>query len=133
MENKDSKKERYLQNRKSLIELSKGARLLVQLEEYSTVNEALIDLYKKENTEINEFKTFWQWKAEGYTIKKGVKSFLVWGQPRQITQVPEDTEEPGEFKYWPLCYLFANTQVIKPEKLKQTQPEPEEITEPLPI
>jgi hypothetical protein len=29
--------------------------------------------------------------------------------------VPEGSEEPEEYKYWPLCYLFADTQVYKRE------------------
>lgn len=132
METKDNKKERYLQNRKILIELSKTARQLVAMEEYSHVNEALIEeFYKKSDNNINEFNTFWQWKAKGYTIVKGSKSFLVWGQPRKISQVPEGETEPEEYKYWPLCYLFSNTQVYKADNVKQQQHE--EVAEPLPL
>lgn len=111
-------KEKYQENRKKLIELSQGARALIETGEYATVNEALIGVYAEENEGIEKFKTFGQWKNDGYTIVKGSTAFLVWGQPRKVEQVPEGADEPEEFKYWPLCYLFANTQVFKPGEEK---------------
>jgi len=92
------------------------------------VNEGLKEIYQETNPEIEEFKTFWQWKEEGATVRKGEKAFLIWGQPRKASQVPDGATEPEEFKYWPVCYLFANTQVYKPEAKpeQETQPEPEQ-------
>lgn len=107
-------KEKYQENRKRLIAFSQQAREMIEQGEYATVNTALIGLYAEENEGIEEFKTFGQWKQDGYTILKESKAFLVWGQPRKVEQVPEGSTEPKEFKYWPLCYLFANTQVFKP-------------------
>lgn len=126
---KDStRKEQYLQKRKELIELSKFVRMGVKSGAYDSVNEGLKEIYQETNPEIQEFKTFWQWKEEGATVRKGEKAFLIWGQPRQGSQVPEGANEPEEYKYWPLCYLFANTQVYKPEAKpeQETQPEPEQ-------
>lgn len=116
-----TRKEQYLQKRKELIELSKFVRMGVKSGAYDSVNEGLKEIYHETNPEIQEFKTFWQWKDEGATVRKGEKAFLIWGQPRKGEQVPEGSDEPEEYKYWPLCYLFANTQVYKPE----AKPEPE--------
>lgn len=129
--NKDkesTRKEQYLLKRKELIELSKFVRMGVKSGAYDSVNEGLKEIYQETNPEIEEFKTFWQWKEEGATVRKGEKAFLIWGQPRKASQVPDGATEPEEFKYWPLCYLFANTQVYKPEAKpeQETQPEPEQ-------
>lgn len=106
------RKEQYLQNRKNLIDLSQAARELVTSGEFEKVNEALVEgIYKEQDPNIQELKTFNQWKDEGKIIKKGSKAFLVWGQPRKGEQVPEGSDEPEEYKYWPLCYLFSNLQV----------------------
>jgi hypothetical protein len=125
---KKDKKEQFIANRKALIALSVVMRQLVEIGEADSVNEGLIDMYKSENEGVTEFKTFGEWKREGCTIKKGSKAFFVWGQLRKVSQVPEGSEEPDEYNYWPICYLFANTQVItaqeKAEHKKKTeQPE----------
>ncbi len=126
---KSSRKEQYMENRKTLIAQSKVVRALIETGEYDSVNEGLKDLICEKNPEITEFKTFRQWKEEGYTILKGSRAFVLWGQPRKVSQVPEGETEPEEYKYWPLCYLFANTQVYKrepkpAEPVKQEQEKP---------
>jgi len=122
-----TRKEQYLKKRKELIELSRFVRMGVKSGAYDSVNEGLKEIYQETNPEIEEFKTFWQWKDEGATVRKGQTAFLIWGQPRKASQVPDGATEPEEFKYWPLCYLFANTQVYKPEAKpeQETHPEPE--------
>jgi len=121
--NEKSRKEQYMENRKKLIALSQVIRLAVKDGIYDTVNEGLREMYEESNEEISDFNTFNQWKEQGYTIKKGSKAFLFWGQPRKISQVPEGSSEPEEFKYWPICYLFADTQVFKAETEKaEAQP-----------
>lgn len=125
-DNELTRKEQYLLKRKSLIELSKFVRVLVKQEKYDSVNEGLKEIYQETNPEIEEFKTFGQWREEGATVRKGEKAFLIWGQPRKVSQVPEGATEPEEYKYWPLCYLFANTQVYRPEPAAK----PEHVTEP---
>ena len=111
--NKTTRKEQYIENRKKLIAQSQAIRILVKEGAYNTVNDGLRETYEENDSDIEEFNTFNQWKEEGYTIKKGSKAFLFWGQPRKYEQTPEGADEPEEFKYWPLCYLFANTQVFK--------------------
>lgn len=121
---KKSRKEQYLENRKKLIARSQLIRVMVKEGAFDTVNEGLHELYSDENPEIEEFNTFNQWKEQGFTIKKGSKAFLFWGQPRKISQTPEGSDEPEEFKYWPICYLFADTQVFKKGEEPEPQPEP---------
>lgn len=86
-----------------------------------------------------EFKKFNEWKAEGYTIKKGSKAFPVWSQPtrrdkKQGDQASQDEPRPraevldftprkdenGEIiqqerERFNMCYLFSNLQVVKKE------------------
>ena len=127
--NKDkSKKEQYKANRSALIQISAGLRVLVKSGAIDSVNEGLKEIYEKSDPNIEEFRTFWQWKDDGYTIQKGAKAFLIWGQPRQGSQVAEGSEEPEDYKYWPLCYLFANTQVYKPGQNKPEQEQPQHQT-----
>lgn len=122
---KKSRKEQYKEKRKELIARSQLIRAMVKEGAYDTVNEGLRELYSDETPEIEEFNTFNQWKEQGYTIKKGSKAFLFWGQPRKVKQTSEDSDEPEEYKYWPICYLFANTQVFKKgETQEEPQPEP---------
>ncbi len=79
-----------------------------------------------------DFKTFGQWKKEGYTIKKGEKAFILWGQPVKSKNKAEegkekeaDPEESNE-QFFPLCYLFSDKQVYKRESA------PEEVQTPEP-
>lgn len=107
-----TQKEQYQENRTRLIDMSQTARKLVETGLFDKVNEAIIEaIYKANNDEITEFKTFGQWKHEGKTIIKGSKAYVVWGQPRKTPQTEAGSEEPKEYKYWPLCYLFSNLQV----------------------
>jgi hypothetical protein len=104
-----TKENRYKENRAELIALSKAAKLAVKSGQFDSINEALIDIYT--TTEHREFKTFWEWKDEGYNIKKGVTSFKVWGRPKQSHRQEPKEGQDDEFKYWPICYLFSNAQV----------------------
>nr|WP_321357186.1 ArdC-like ssDNA-binding domain-containing protein [uncultured Draconibacterium sp.] len=116
---KTARREQFLQKRKQLIAQSQVIRALIEAGEYDTVNEGLIETYIEANPGAEEFNTFNQWKEKGYTIVKGSTAFVVWGQPRKAQQTPEGSDEPEEYKYWPLCYLFSNEQVFK----KGTTPE----------
>lgn len=127
---KESRKAQYMEKRKTLIALSQTIRAMVKEGVYSTVNEGLREFYTEQNPEIEKFNTFNQWREQNCTVKKGSKAYLFWGQPRKVEQVPEGSTEPEEFKYWPICYLFANTQVHD----KNEQPnEPAPAREPAPI
>lgn len=120
---KSERREQFLEKRKQLIVRSQLVRPLVEEGEYETVNEGLLETYRAEHTGAEEFNTFNQWKEKGCTINKGSKAFIIWGQPRKAQQVPEGSEEPEEYKYWPICYLFSNEQVFKKGETTETAPE----------
>ena len=109
MENKGN----YKENRETLKALSAPLRLLKKQGAIESINDALIEIYKGKEPEIQEFRTFDQWKKEGKKILKGSKAFLVWGKPK--TFKPENAEaskeEENEMEYFPICYLFSNLQV----------------------
>jgi len=102
-------KQSIKEKRKELAQLSRGIQLLVKEGAYDSVNEGLIDLYS--DGEDLEFNTFHQWKAKGFSVKKGSKAFLVWGKPRKVAVAEPEDGEDDEFKFWPLCYLFSSKQV----------------------
>lgn len=107
----------FQEKRENLKAISKVAQMAIKNEatDAATVNEFVIDLYKKENPGIEEFNTFHQWKDQGFSIKKGSTAFVVWGSPRKgKLENPvklDDGTEDDEFEFFPLCYLFSDKQV----------------------
>jgi hypothetical protein len=92
--------------RQDLKEKSNLVKPLVQMGEFDTINEALINkLYKSELH--NEFKPLVVWNKEGKKVKKGEKAFTIWGKPRKAKN--DDSED--EFSFFPVCYVFSNKQV----------------------
>lgn len=79
------------------------------------------------------FNTFMGWKFEGFTVKKGAKAYLLWGQPINKTridkltgQTTQGSDDDQEAPFFPLAYLFRNDQVSKPEpkaRIKHTKQE----------
>lgn len=100
------KQSRYKANREKIKALSKGLQQLVKNGALDTVNDGLKAIYAEQGH--TELKTFWEWKEEGKSVKKGEKALLLWGRPRQSQQ---DDDEDDEFKFYPLCYVFSNLQV----------------------
>ncbi|WP_092171894.1 ArdC family protein [Cyclobacterium xiamenense] len=100
-----------------------------------TVNYMLLNhMYDTDGAE--EFNTFKQWKEQGATIKKGSKAFLVWGQPvgkqraKEAQQRGQEAPEEDEYRFFPICYLFSDRQVIKPEEMTRERAEPSKVEEP---
>lgn len=122
-------KEEQQAKRDQLKQLSNQLKPLVEAGEFETVNAAIVAYYKAENPEIVEFRTFKDWKEQGATVRKGSKAFIVWAQPRNLrpgeeadTDKKEDlTDEQNDLKeiFFPICCLFANTQVISAEEREQ--------------
>ena len=107
----------HRERRNQLKALSKVAKLAITMgTEERSVNEILIGMYT--DAENKEFHTLHQWSAKGFKVKKGSKSFLVWGKPKdhqkaEADQAPTDEDDD---KFFPLCYLFSNAQVEPREK-----------------
>jgi len=54
----EAAKQRYQENRKKLIDLSKIARMLMEIGEADSVNDGLLNLYDKEQGKACEYNTF---------------------------------------------------------------------------
>lgn len=139
-----SKDKKYRETRKQLIEVSNIAKHLQKTENLDmNINEILLKIIY-DTKDCNEFNTFCQWKEKGYTIIKGSKAFLIWGQPinKQKTEKSkaevQDTDE-DEYRFFPVCYLFSDKQVFKKEvkteeeTTEKTENEHQETPEYLPL
>jgi len=120
-----NKSDNYQKNRMVLKSLSRKARLIKETQiaraekrnddksvlywSSLNINDILMKvLYRKGDAKV--FNTFWQWKDENKTIIKGSKASIIWGQPRTKTQ-EINGQEVDEYSFFPLCYLFSDTQV----------------------
>jgi len=106
----------HQEKRDALKSLSSAAKMAIAMgaTDASHVNEWVLDHYREENPEISEFNTFNQWKEKGCSVKKGSKAFVIWGSPRKgkkQEESPKDDSTEDEYKFFPLSYLFADTQV----------------------
>lgn len=105
-------KEQFIENAKSMEQAAYYQNLPLN---YFLLNY----IYKLQSEEITEFKKFSEWKKEGATVKKGEKAFPIWGQPvgkqkeQEAQSKGEDYQgDSQEMKRFPMCYVFADTQVI---------------------
>ena len=122
---KNNRRKSYLRNKKHLATLSKDikmAKSMGAIDPAMSINEALLEMYEKQTGEYI-FRTFSNWKKEGYKIKKGEHAFLIWTRPRYIKKNKDKVEdkdknenEEEEYKYYGICYLFHAGQV---EKIKE--------------
>ena len=78
-----------------------------------SMNELLVSSYKAQ-TGAKHFRTFKQWKDEGFSIIKGSKGFPVFSRPIGILKELKGQEAgPELFKMFGTCYLFNELQVKK--------------------
>lgn len=109
--------QRNQEAREALIAISKMAKVLVKQGAFDSVNEVVLNSYKTPEHQV--FKTFNEWKREGFHIIKGSVSFPVWGRPKETTKTPNAESSEETYKYWPICYLFSNAQVMQEEERRQ--------------
>ncbi len=107
--NTTDKKEELKQRRQTLMNHSAEVQELVKAGAYPTINSAVIQLFYKNNGHT-EFNTIHQWNKAGFRVMRGEKGFPVWGRPKHVQQETDPDENAR--KFWPLCYLFSNRQVI---------------------
>lgn len=92
-----------------------------------SINDIVIMWYKEESG-ATEFKSFFQWKQAGFTVKKGEKAFLLWAKKRKATAKIEvkENEDPleEEYRFFPLAYVFSDKQVEP--IVKEEEPEDED-------
>lgn len=82
------------------------------------INDIIAEWYKKESG-AKTLKTFSQWKSEGYNIKRGSKSFILWSKKKSVTKTSETNTQPSEeeaYEFFPIAYLFSDLQVEKAQE-----------------
>ncbi len=102
----------HRQKREALKVLSQQVKPLVKAGQFDSVNDALIELFYRQD-ENREFHTLYDWNKKGYKVIKGSKAFVIWGSPRELKKndpAPDQNEEEKN-DFYPLCYLFSNAQV----------------------
>lgn len=75
-----------------------------------TFNQIIVEGYKVE-TGCNTFKTFKQWKAEGFLVQKGSKGYPVFSKPSTKLKEEKGQSSDGERAYFFTAYLFNESQV----------------------
>jgi hypothetical protein len=115
-----SMKKTYEQRRQELRAISQSVRKFVTEGAFSTINEAVIEIFYTKDGH-SEFHTLYQWNKKGYRVLKGSTAFPVWGAPKEKNKAaaseprPEENEENPE-NFWPICYLFSNLQVHRADE-----------------
>ncbi len=106
------------------IKTSQGDHFLIYMVNHGysevTINSILLGIYEKQ-TGHSVYKTFKEWKDEGYTVNKGERSYRVWSAPRkgvdkcEVTVVSTGEQKTVEdtYKFWAMCCLFHDGQVSR--------------------
>lgn len=84
--------------------------------EARTLNSIIIEKFYKDD-QNSDFRTFNEWKREGFKVKKGSKGFVVWGRPLSEQKAEQGQEASDEEStYFPISHVFSNAQV---ERIKE--------------
>jgi hypothetical protein len=104
--------------REELKALSNSLKQLAD-ENQTSINAALVFFYSEQTgVSAQDFKTLESWNTMGYMVKKGEKSYSIWGQ---LTKKTTNLEEgliagvPDVVTFYPIVSLFSIDQVIKRE------------------
>jgi hypothetical protein len=104
--------------REELKALSNSLKQLAD-ENQTSINAALVFFYSEQTgVSAQDFKTLESWNTMGYMVKKGEKSYSIWGQ---LTKKTVNLEEgliagvPDVVTFYPIVSLFSIDQVIKRE------------------
>jgi hypothetical protein len=86
-------------------------------ESNTTLNAALVFHYAEQTgKQAQDFKTLASWNEEGYIIKKGETSFMIWAKPEKMTMNVEEGmigKEAEVVTVYKLVHLFHVGQVVK--------------------
>jgi N-terminal domain of anti-restriction factor ArdC len=104
--------------REELKALSNSLKHLAE-ENQTSINAALVFFYSEQTgVSAQDFKTLESWNTMGYMVKKGEKSYSIWGQ---LTKKTTNLEEgliagvPDVVTFYPIVSLFSIDQVMKRE------------------
>jgi hypothetical protein len=93
-------------------------------ENQTSINAALVFFYSEQTgVSAQDFKTLESWNTMGYMVKKGEKSYSIWGQ---LTKRTINVEEgliagvPDVVTFYPMVSLFSIDQVTKREPRQTT-------------
>lgn len=110
--------------RAELKQLSAQLKPMAQ-ESQTSLNAALVFHYAEQTgKQAQDFKTLDAWNKEGYIIKKGEKSYMIWAKPEKITLNIEDgliAKEAEVVTLYKLVHLFHIGQVVKRNEVKEKQ------------
>jgi antirestriction protein ArdC len=118
--------------REELKALSNSLKQLAA-ENQTSINAALVFFYSEQTgVSSQDFKTLDSWNTLGYMVKKGEKSYSIWGQLTKKTINLEEGRiagEPDVIEFYPIVSLFSIDQVIKrePRQTSQTPPKVQEV------
>jgi N-terminal domain of anti-restriction factor ArdC len=117
--------------REELKALSNSLKQLAE-ENQTSINAALVFFYSEQTgVSAQDFKTLESWNTMGYMVKKGEKSYSIWGQ---LTKKTTNLEEgliagvPDVVTFYPIVSLFSIDQVMKREP-RQTVKAVQEVAE----
>jgi N-terminal domain of anti-restriction factor ArdC len=95
-------------------------------ESNTSLNAALVFHYAEQTgKQSQDFKTLAKWNEEGYSIKKGESSFMIWAKPEKMTVNVEEGmigKEAEVVTVYKLAHLFHVGQVVKRKTDKQEPP-----------
>jgi antirestriction protein ArdC len=104
--------------REELKALSNSLKQLAD-ENQTSINAALVFFYSEQTgVSSQDFKTLESWNTMGYMVKKGEKSYSIWGQKtKKTTNVEEGliAGVPDVVTFYPIVSLFSIDQVTKRE------------------
>ena len=86
-------------------------------ESQTSLNTALVFHYAEQTgKQSQDFKTLEKWNSEGYNVKKGETSFMIWAKPEKMTLNKEEgkiAQEAEVVTIYKLVHLFHIGQVFK--------------------
>lgn len=123
--------------RKHMVDMAKTPEQALEAQ-LTTINQILMEMHQKA-TGQTEFKTFHDWKKAGFKVRKGEKSFRIWGKPRKCKKsvdvvkvdTGEETTKEKEFELFPMCCMFHRGQVEPLEKEPAPAPESQPVNKPV--
>lgn len=90
-----------------------GNQTIEQVENAETLNDKLCSYYFGDTNREN-INTYNGWKKQGYKVKKGEKSVLVWSKPiivKKSEEKDENKEDEKEYTGYRASYVFYKSQV----------------------
>jgi antirestriction protein ArdC len=106
--------------RRAELKLLSNSLKQLAAENQTSINAALVFFYSEQTgVASQDFKTLEAWNTMGYMVKKGEKSYSIWGQLTKKTINLEEGRiagEPDVIEFYPIISLFSIDQVLERKK-----------------